>query len=328
MMPVESQAAVVTPLDKGDFDQLLADVKSGKLKLAEESPDQAIRPERTNPAKEAVPEPAAAESTQTQTDDQDEEPEAEPATTKRFRLQAHNAKDTAVFAVMKASGLSYDAAAESLFGKVAPASTESAPAAEETSQPVETVETIDAQIKALRVERRAAMASLDFDKVAELDETLFDLPTRRAELASRQAQAAVSADQQAVQEYTAFQEKAATLYPDSAVTTSPLYQRAEEIIATMTENRDPLLERNDVVLKVVQMAAAELGIAPSRAGAAAASVPVTGTPARAAPSPAPVKMRPASGSGQTTASPAGEAAAAEALRELSLDELRRVARRY
>ena len=251
-------------------------------------------------------------------------PEKQEGDGKQFRLRAKDPRDIAVFAVMKATpGLSYAEAAETIFGK--PKAEAATPEAEEESPPaVDTVEHLDAETKRLRVERKAAMAALDFEAVAELDDQLLDLPTRRAAAASRQAQAAVTADTESVADWTAYQEKAATLYPDAAVETSALYQRAEEIIDAMRDNGDPILGKPDSVLRVVQMAAAELGIAPRSTSAAGAVAPKNTNP----PAPGPVRMRPTAGSGGNASAPQTAAMALKAIDSMTTEELSAFNRKF
>lgn len=323
---VESQPYVI-PEDGDEFDKFLAGYKDGTIKV-----EFAAEPAVADPDVSAAG-PAQAETPPAKVEDDPagqsttEESATETAESKRFRLLATNPKDTAVFAVMKANRIGYDEAAAMIFGAAAPSAQNAAPAEtakpEETSQAqVETVEALDAKIQQLRAERKAAMSSLQLERVAELDEELFELPARRAELAAQQATAAAQAVQAVNQQQLASEAKAVSLYPDAAVPTSPLYQRAEQIIDVMRANGDPTLGNPDVVLRVVQMAAAELSIAPSVGQPAAKSNP--------APTAAPVvRMRPASAAaGSGVANPATEAQALQALDNLSLDELRDVARRY
>jgi hypothetical protein len=303
------------PTDPKEFDAFMENMRAGKVDFLDE---QAVTKEILAEQIPAVQEEKFQEEPATPVED------AEKG--KQFRLRSNDPRDQAVFAVMKANGLSYKEAESILFPNQTPAAI--MPATEEKSQePVETVESIDAEITKLRQERREAIKNLDFERQAELDDLLqYELPQKRAELADKQAKAAVSADQVAMQAYTQHQETAISLYPDAAVEGSPLYTAAAEIIDAWQANGDPILGKPESVLRAVQMAASELGIAPKRAGS-----PVSGT-AKApvsAPAPAPTRMRPAAG-GTGQGAPPAEAASQliQQMDSLDLDELRILARQF
>jgi hypothetical protein len=157
------------------------------------------------------------------------------------------------------------AEAKVLLGK-----TDDAPTAHEEfpDEPVEAppnVERLEAERADLKERRKEARKNLDYDALADIEDRLDELD----EQVIPQAREAEARKQQ--QEHGAFTEsatQAAELYPDAADEASELYQRMEEIDQTLRETGDPLFNDVNKPLRIAQMAAKELAIAPKRRGQA------------------------------------------------------------
>jgi hypothetical protein len=103
---------------------------------------------------------------------------------------------------------------------------------------------------------------------------------------------------QVAQTFEHFAEQAVNLYPEAAQEGSALYTRMEQIHNDLEATGNPLVNAPDKALKIAQMAANELNIAPKRAGAAPAKTVTT----KGTRSPAPM-TRPIAGASQRTTTP-------------------------
>ena len=148
-------------------------------------------------------------------------------------------------------------------------------------------------------ELQAAQADMDFELAGRLQVEALKLieEKARAEALKTQADAQEAAawDRQ-VQQAEA---KALALYPSMEAPNSALFARMEAIHAVMEANADPLIHSPEYGLKLAQMAAGQLGIAPQ------VTSPAPAAAAQAAISPrAPMRVTPAAGgnvSGAVTA---------------------------
>jgi len=172
---------------------------------------------------------------------------------------------------------------------------EATPATTEPQLP-QTVEEVDAQIKQLRADRKKAYSDLKFEDASDLDEKIEDLISHRGEIKrqadTRQAEQAAEYDRT----FDTSAAKAADLYPNSADPNSEFGKRMIEIERHLKANDDPLYHSPQKPLKIAQMVAAELNIAPRRKGA-----PAPAKAAAPAPTAAPAKKNvlPAGGSKTT-----------------------------
>ena len=212
----------------------------------------------------------------------DEQPPADGTKPPQFRLRpaTNDEVGTKAFWLLKRNpDMTLEQAlaeAKALLGKADDA--QSAPdAAKQPDAPVEALpnlEQLEAEHADLKARRREARKSLDYDALVEIEDRLDELE----EQVIPQAREAIARKQQ--QEHGAFQEsatKAAELYPDAADEASEFYQRMEEIDQTLRETGDPLFNDPTKPLRIAQMVAKELSVAPKRKGQAqppAATAPV------------------------------------------------------
>lgn len=134
----------------------------------------------------------------------------------------------------------------------------------------ETVEDVDSKLNELDEAHEKALTDVRFEDAAKLQRQIRQLERHRLSL---ERQAEVSRVQQEAQYHKAFDNshaKAVELYPVAADKNSALGKRMLEIESALKANGDPLYHSPDKPLRVAQMAAAELNIAPKRAGQAPA----------------------------------------------------------
>ncbi len=120
----------------------------------------------------------------------------------------------------------------------------------------------------LRAQRKQAFAKdLDFEKAAELDEQIEAVKDHIGSL--KQAEATTRQDQESRWNQTleTSKTKAVELYPDVTNPESELVKKMVELDATLKESGNDLFYAPDKPLKLAQMAANELGIAPKKPGA-------------------------------------------------------------
>ncbi|MBE2178868.1 MAG: hypothetical protein IAE97_00145, partial [Chthoniobacterales bacterium] len=245
-------------------------------------------------------EPVAPEAPKTPTP---EDEDGEPATGggKRFRVQAADQVEARALELRKRNrDLSLEECltrAKAELGVTDPPSDPNAPAMPKTLEEARTA------LSTLRQERKKAFGEdMDFAKAAELDDQIEALRDHMDVLRDRETSEAERQRTEFLENVEASKSKAVELYADVAVAESALCKRMAEIDQTLQDNDDPLFFSPDKPLKLAQMAAAELGIAP-KSRKPAASQPQAPAPKpeairHAAPKPAPVV--PASGNARTT----------------------------
>lgn len=275
---------------------------------------------------EAKPEPEESAETATleteddpddETETETEPAEAEAGTAKEKRRIAIrrgrlNDRDFAIVQLADHEKISLADAERRLYGITA----KDAPATEvqEQTETGPTVESIGAEIEALKIQRTAAEAGLDLKKGHELSDQIHELKLQQHELLNAQKAADRAADrektQTAEQAFAGAQqssiEKAAKMYPDLANRKSALALAVESEIQARCKSDPAFFERaNWAVLLAVELAT-EKGIAPSMAKPAASKP----TPAQVLPKkqarPAPPNPAPGTASGATQ--PTNEAA--------------------
>lgn len=147
----------------------------------------------------------------------------------------------------------------------------------------QTIEEVDTQLDKLDADREKALVELRFEDVAKIDRATRKLDRHRLQLKEdghrQQAEQAASYDRQ----FTASEAKAAELYAFATDPESPGGKRMIEIEADLKANGDPLYNSPDKPLRVAQMVAAELNIAPRKKGAPAAPAKPAAAPVAAAP---------------------------------------------
>lgn len=188
----------------------------------------------------------------------------------------------------------------------------------------DSIEGVDNAVDLLETERSKALTELRFEDIDKIDRQLRRLDRHRStvekEADQRQAQEATAYESA----FTASESRAAELYDFAAKPDSEGGKRMVEIDNLLKANGDPLYNSPDKPLRVAQMVAKELAIAPKRKGAP----PVTPVkPAQTAAVPAQKKQVLPGGSSSTTpasVNPHGETNAkiskvntVQGLRELS-----------
>ncbi len=176
-----------------------------------------------------------------------------------------------------------------------------APATPGAPQLPKSVDEVNATLKRLKAEKLAYNIGLRFEEAGAIEEQIEQLMEHRSTLqqnATRAETEKASAFQTA---YAANDAKAVTLYPFAADPNSAGAKRMLEIDADLKANGDPLYNSPDKPLRIAQMAAAELNIAPARKGTTPAPKP----PAGAAPAVIALKKQVLPGGGsQSTPAPA------------------------
>lgn len=158
-----------------------------------------------------------------------------------------------------------DAAAKQLGVDLNPAPP-ATPAAQKTDLPA-TVEGVDSSVEALQAERLKAFTELRFEDVANIDASVRKLDVHRLGLERKadREQAAQAAAYDA--KFDASTTQATSLYDFATKPDSEGGKRMLEIEQALKETDDPLYSSPDKPLKIAQMVAAELNIAPRRKGA-------------------------------------------------------------
>jgi hypothetical protein len=167
----------------------------------------------------------------------------------------------------------------------------------------ETVEEAQAYLADLRAQRKQAFAKdLDFEKAAELDEQIEAVKDHIGNL--KQAEVLTRQNQEAKwnQVLETSKAKAVELYPDVTNPESELVQKMVEIDGLLKETGNDLFYAPEKPLKLAQMAANELGIAPkiARATKVTSKPTASSQPAKATASAAIRPVQPASGTARTT----------------------------
>ncbi len=177
--------------------------------------------------------------------------------------------------------------------KPAEAATESA--APKSDLP-DSVEAVDKELERIEAEREKALIDLRFEDVAKFDKSMRQLDRHRFTLERDGERNLAKQESDYNAAYSASETKATDLYEFAGNPDSDGYKRMAEIDAALKENNDPLYASPDKPLRVAQMVAAELKIAPKRKGAPVAPAKV------AAPvvTPAPKKQILPGGGSRTT----------------------------
>lgn len=141
-----------------------------------------------------------------------------------------------------------------------------------------TIAEVDSEAERLEDEHIKLQAALDFEGAAKILKSLRQLDRHRAAL---EKQSEREQAQQATAYNTAFEKseaKAVELYPFVSDANSAAAKRMLEIDAELKANSDPLWNSPDKPLKVAQMVAAEMSIAPKKKGAPAPAKPAAVPP--------------------------------------------------
>lgn len=143
------------------------------------------------------------------------------------------------------------------------------------------LEQLEARRAELKAQRKSARAELNLEELDKIEDELEDL-TENLMPAARAAEH--QASQALASQFEASGERVRNLYPEATNSDSALYKRMEEIDADLEANGDPLFLSPDKPLRIAQMAARELNIAPkAKAGPAATQPPARQQPRMTAP---------------------------------------------
>ncbi len=181
-----------------------------------------------------------------------------------------------------------------------PAAAPNAPNPNEPELP-KSVDEVNATLKRLKAERLQHNIGLRFEEAGAIEEQIEQLMEHRSTLQANAARAETEKASAYGTAWAAADAKAVTLYPFASDPNSAGAKRMLEIDADLKANGDPLYNSPDKPLKLAQMAAAELNIAPARKGTTPAPKP----PAGAAPAViAPKRQVLPGGGSHTTPAPA------------------------
>lgn len=126
---------------------------------------------------------------------------------------------------------------------------------------------------------RKAMSEVRFEDAADLNAKLMQLTSHRSTLERRAEQQEVQKEQTYSDGFKSSSAKASELYPFAADATSAGAKRMMEIDAELKANDDPLYYSPNRPLKIAQMVAAELNIAPKKKGQPAPATAAAPAPA-------------------------------------------------
>lgn len=264
-----------------------AEAKAATEATPEETP--AATEEEAAAEPEAQPETPAEEATEAEEGEQEDGGDGpiQPVRAKRIRMQLPQGDEvgrlTAALLQRNRDWTMEEAlsAARKQLGIKDPGAKKDEAAAPKSDLP-ETVEAADAMIEQLEAAHEEAMKNVELDKVATLARQLRKLDRHRSTLERDAQQKQVTARAEFDRKFDASESKAAELYAFASDPESPGGKRMREIERELKANDDPLYYSADKPLKIAQMVAAELNIAPRRKGApqapAKAAVPATAAP--------------------------------------------------
>ncbi len=233
-------------------------------------------------AEEPTPDETPAETPpEAQPDDGDEDETIDdapvtPSQAKKLRLRLPEDDKVGRLAaafMQRNRDMSMEAALDKARGqlgiKPAPTATpEEAP--QQKSDLPQTIEEVEASIKALRAERKKANTELRFEEVSDLSDKLEDMIQHRFKIERQAEQKQVNAARDYDQRFAAAEAQATGLYDFASKPDSDGGKRMIEIDNALKESGDPLYESPDKPLRIAQMVAREMNIAPRKKGTPAA----------------------------------------------------------
>lgn len=246
------------------------------LKAAEAAEETPAAPPEADapPAEEAAPaEEAPAAEEPDDTEDEGDGPVA-PLTSKKAHLRfAETDKVGRLAAALMKRNRDMqmeEAVAKAKIQLGIPAEkTADAPAKPKSDLP-DTVELVDSTLETLDGEREKALTDLRFEDVAKIDRKIRSLDRHRVSLERAAERQQSEAAHSYHSTFTQSEAKAADLYPDASKADSAFGARMKEIDADLEANGDPLFDDPTKPLRIAQMVAREMNIAPKKKGAPAA----------------------------------------------------------
>jgi hypothetical protein len=131
----------------------------------------------------------------------------------------------------------------------------------------QTVEAVDNTVNTLMEERTKAFSELRFEDVAKIDVQVRSLDLHRTKLERDAEKQQIQQAQAYDRGFVASENQAKALYDFASNPESPGGKRMQEIEAAMEQTGDPLYFSPEKPLRIAQMVALELNIAPRRKGA-------------------------------------------------------------
>jgi hypothetical protein len=148
------------------------------------------------------------------------------------------------------------------------------PAAEAAPDPAkpksdlpETIEAVDQTLESLETDRENALTELRFEDVGKIDRQIRKLDRHRVDIERGVEKKKTEALRDFQRDFAASDARATELYEFAANPESPGGKRMREIEADLKELGDPLYFDANKPLRIAQMVAAEMNIAPRRKGA-------------------------------------------------------------
>jgi hypothetical protein len=136
-----------------------------------------------------------------------------------------------------------------------------------------TPDALKSQIDQLNADRRKAAEDMDTLKIAELSEQIEDLQLQYIDAREAAKAADLTAEQEFQKQVTESRSKRDRVYPAAADPAHAIHAEADKIWSAMQEQQNPLVFDADAPFKVYQMAANNLGIAPSSTKSSPAPTP-------------------------------------------------------
>lgn len=310
---------------------------------ADPTPDAPLADPTAEPAPDPAPEPApdsapgvdpkaAPTPIEPDDDDPDTPDEVTPITGNRARVRLGKTDQLGRLAVALKSrnrdwtlDQAMDAARKQL--GIKPEGAAPAPVKGPYDDLPQTMEAVDAHITTLEDQRAEKLKSLEFDEVARIDKELRRSDRHRSNLERQEVTQASETHNRYNQEYDQSEARAVEHYPDAGKPESDFGKRMVEIEASLKELDDPLYHDAQKPLRIAQMVAKEMGIAPRKKGQS----PAPASQPAAAPVPKPAVPAPKgnlvpSGGSRSTPPPAKPAVDERVTKVSNIEDLRKLQR--
>lgn len=221
-----------------------------------ETEEESHEEEKTEQQEETTEETEEESTTEeTEETEEDDQPKAT-----RYRIKAKNEVERTALALHKANPeWTLEQSIEAAKKLHPETATETHEEAESESV---SLDTIDAQIADLKEKWKAAVMEFDAPLQIELMEQLDALKDQKNQLALKQQEKAITEEQAFYAEADRFAKEAVALYPDSGNPDSALAKEMARIDRDLIATDNPLIYDPKKALRVAQMAANNLSIAP------------------------------------------------------------------
>jgi hypothetical protein len=290
--------------DEEDEDAASEEDESDKADDA--SQDEEAEEAEDEEAKEDESDDSSDDDSSDESDDEEESGDKKPKS-KRYRVRS---EDPVELRALELKARNRDMSlkeamekAEAELGSNTDKSGENADESGSDSDLPSTVDATEAEIEKLIAERKTALREdLDFEKADELDAEIRKLDRHVADLKVKDFQNQAQQQQGNVEKKEAAKAKAVELY-DFVTQDGPEVERMEEIDAQLREANDPQVDDPEYPLRLAQMVAKEMGIAPK---GKRVKKPDQATPGQPPKKKSPVQPASASARTQAPPSPQGQ----------------------